>query len=228
VEAEGYALLVDPGYATAPRLFSLLQPWDVDAVLVTHGHADHCADLSALLRARTFADRRAPVLPVHAPEGALDAVLALDRPGVLDDAVAVSDLDDGARLTLGPFAVEATALPHTWPNLGYRIGTAGRALAYTGDTGPSERVVDLARDADVLLAEASHAERVPEDMAGRLSSARDAGTAAARAGVGRLVLTHLLPDTDPHASLRCAREAFRGEVDVARPGLVLDIDEIAR
>jgi ribonuclease BN (tRNA processing enzyme) len=89
-------------------------------------------------------------------------------------------------------------------------------------------VVDLARDADVLLAEASHAERVPEDMAGRLSSAHDAGTAAARAGVGRLVLTHLLPDTDPHASLRCAREVFRGEVDVARPGLVLDIDEIAR
>jgi ribonuclease BN (tRNA processing enzyme) len=228
VQAEGYVLLVDPGYATAPRLFSLLPPWDVDAVLVTHGHPDHCVDLSALLRARAFADREVPALPVYAPAGALEGVLALDRPGVLDEAVTVTDLEDGARLELGPLTVEAIALPHTWPNLGYRVSWMGQSLAYTGDTGPSDRVVDLARDATVLLAEASHAERVPADMAGLLSSARDAGLAAARADVGRLLLTHLLPDTDPEAAVRCAREAFPGVVDVARPGLVVELAEDVR
>jgi ribonuclease BN (tRNA processing enzyme) len=223
VEAEGYALLVDPGYETASRLFAVLDPCELDAVLVTHGHPDHCVDLSAVLRARAFADRAVPVLPVYAPAGALDAVLALDRPGVLDDTLAVTDLDDGARLQLGGFMVEAVLLPHTWPNLGYRISTAGQSLAYTGDTGPSDRVVDLARDATLFLAEASHAEQVPDDMSGLLSSARDAGAAAARAEVGRLVLTHLLPGTDPLAAIQCARESFRGEIDVARPGLVLDL-----
>jgi ribonuclease BN (tRNA processing enzyme) len=228
VEAGGYALLVDPGYATASRLFTVLDPRELDAVLVSHGHPDHCIDLSAVLRARAFGDRAVPALPVYAPAGALDAVLALDRPGVLDAAVAVTDLDDGARLQLGPLDVEAVLLPHTWPNLGYRVSAAGQSLAYTGDTGPSDRVVDLARHATLLLAEASHAEQVPADMAGLLSSARDAGAAAARAEVGRLLLTHLLPDTDPLAAIRCARESFPGEIDVARPGLVLDLGEDVR
>lgn len=226
VQAQGFVLLVDPGYATAPRLFSVLPPWEVDAVLVSHGHPDHCADLSALLRARAFADRRAAVLPVYAPAGALDGVLALDRPGVLDAAVAVTDLEDGAQLELGPFTVAATALPHTWPNLGYRISALAHSLAYTGDTGPTDRVVDLARHATVLLAEASVPERVPADMAGLLSSARDAGSAAARAEVGRLLLTHLLPDTDPEAAARCAQEAFPGAVSVARPGLVMELADV--
>ena len=226
VQRDGYALLVDPGYATAPRLFSVVPARDIDAVLVTHGHPDHCADLSPLLRARVFDDHPAPALPIHAPAGAVDAVLALDRPRLLHGAVTVTHVEDGGRLRLGPFEIEATALPHTWPNLGYRIttvGPSGPSLAYTGDSGPSERRLDLARDATVLLAEASYAARVPDDVVGVLSSARDAGTAATRAGVGRLVLTHLVPDTDPGAALRCARQLFTGQVDVVRPGFVLDL-----
>ena len=223
VQREGYVLLVDPGYATAPLLFSVVPPWEIDAVLVTHGHPDHCADLSPLLRARIFDDHPALALPVHAPAGALDAVLALDRPQLLHGAVTVSHLEDGARLQLGPFEIEATALPHTWPNLGYRISTDGPSLAYTGDSGPSDRRVDLARDVTVLLAESSYAARVPDDVVGVLSSARDAGTAATHAGVGRLVLTHLVPDTDPDDALGCARQVFTGQVDVARPGFVLDV-----
>jgi ribonuclease BN (tRNA processing enzyme) len=226
LQRDGYALLVDPGYATAPRLFSIAPARDIDAVLVTHGHPDHCADLSPLLRARVFDDHPTPALPIHAPAGAVDSVLALDRPQLLRGAVNVTKLEDGARLQLGPFEIEATALPHTWPNLGYRIGAggpSGPSLAYTGDSGPSERLVDLARDVTVLLAEASYAEGVPDDVVGVLSSARDAGRAATRAGVGRLMLTHLVPDTDPGAALRYGREAFTGQVDVARPGFVLDL-----
>ena len=125
----------------------------------------------------------------------------------------------------GALRDRATALPHTWPNLGYRISTAGPSgpsLAYTGDSGPSERLVGLARDVTVLLAEASYAERVPDDIVGVLSSARDAGRRDP-CGVGRLVLTHLVPDTDPRTALRCGRQAFTGQVDVARPGFVLDL-----
>jgi ribonuclease BN (tRNA processing enzyme) len=225
VESAGHVLLVDPGYGTAARLFSLLPPSEVDAVLVTHGHPDHCVDLSAVLRARAFVDDPAPPLPVFAPSGALDAVLRLDRPGVLADAVTVTEIADGARLELGPFQVDAAALPHTWPNLGYRIGAGRLSLCYTGDTGPSTRVVDLARAATALLAEASHVDQVPPDMEGALSTARDAGRAAARADVGRLVLTHLMPDTDPDAALRSARAEFAGQVEVARPGFRLDLED---
>src|ERR671919_301327 len=83
IEHEGFTALVDPGYATLPRLLERMGAADVDAVLVTHGHPDHCADLNPLLRARALQDDPPAALPVFALPGALDAVLALDRPGML-------------------------------------------------------------------------------------------------------------------------------------------------
>src|SRR5262245_44299146 len=81
VEQDGFRLLLDPGYATVPRLLEQVGAEQVDAVLVTHGHPDHCADLNPLLRARALRDDPPPPLPVYALPGALDPVLALDRKG---------------------------------------------------------------------------------------------------------------------------------------------------
>jgi len=96
-------------------------------------------------------------------------------------------------------------------------------LAYTGDTGPSHDVVSLARSADLLLAEASYVDQVPEDSRRYLSSAVQQGRQAAEAGAGHLLSTHLLPGADPTAALAAARQAYDGEASVARPGQVLDI-----
>src|SRR5262252_9405307 len=79
LEHDGFRLLIDAGYATLPRLLQLVRPGLVDAVLISHGHPDHCADLNPLLRARGLADDPVAALPVYALRGALDAVLALDR-----------------------------------------------------------------------------------------------------------------------------------------------------
>jgi len=84
-------------------------------------------------------------------------------------------------------------------------------------------LVELARDADVLLAEASFVDAVPGDERRTLSSARDVGRQAAEAGVGTLVLTHLLPGTERRGSAAAARSAFGGPIRVARPGLRLAI-----
>jgi ribonuclease BN (tRNA processing enzyme) len=88
---------------------------------------------------------------------------------------------------------------------------------------PSPAVADLARGADLFLAEATYAEEVPADSAAYLSSARQAGEVAARAGVGRLLLTHLQPGTVPVGAEAAARCAYRGEVAVARGGLVAEL-----
>ena len=83
VEHDGFRLLVDLGYAVVPELLRHLTAAGVDAVFISHGHPDHCADLNPLLRARVLGGEALPPLPVYAPPGALDAVLALDRPGML-------------------------------------------------------------------------------------------------------------------------------------------------
>jgi ribonuclease BN (tRNA processing enzyme) len=226
VEHDGFRLLVDPGYATLPRLLQSIDADDVDAVLVSHGHPDHCADLNPLLRARTFRDDRppAPALPAYAPPGALGPVLALDRPGSLDDAIDLREFTPGDGFSVGPFGVRSWLLPHFVPNAGLRLETDGWVLAYTGDSGPSPDLHHLARGADLLLAEASCAREVPTDSARYLSSASQAGHVASKAGAGKLVLTHLMPGTDPDDSVLAAAEAYAGPIAVASPGLIADTD----
>ena len=113
-------------------------------------------------------------------------------------------------------------LPHWVPNAGLRLEAGGRSLAYTGDTGPSPLLAELARGADVFLAEATYPWQVPDGDARYLSSARQAGVVASRAGVGRLVLTHLWPGTDPDEAVGAAAGSYPGEIAVARPGLVAE------
>jgi ribonuclease BN (tRNA processing enzyme) len=85
VERDGYRLLLDVGYS--------------------HGHPDHCADLNPLLRACALGPTPPPPLPVYALPGALDAVLALDRPGMLEDVYQLHEFQPGNQLAIGPFSV---------------------------------------------------------------------------------------------------------------------------
>ena len=223
VEEAGFRLLVDPGYAILPRLLQLTTADAIDAVLVSHGHPDHVADLNPLLRARALRDDPAPALAAYALPGALRAVLALDRPGMLDDALDLRVFDAGAALQVGPFAIETRLLPHFMPNVGLRLMAGGCSITYTGDAGPGDDLVELAQGSDLLLAEATYAERVPDDSAAYLNSALEVGRQASRAAVDRLVLTHLQPGTDPVASRDAARRSFERRIDVAVPGLVVEI-----
>ncbi|MGC5019326.1 MBL fold metallo-hydrolase [Micromonospora sp. DT47] len=223
VEHDGFRLLVDLGYATVPRLLERVTAAQVDAVFISHGHPDHCADLNPLLRARALRDDPPAPLPVYALPGALDAVLALDRPGMLAAAYVLHEFTAGSRLDIGPFRAQTRLLPHWVPNAGVRLVAGDRVLAYTGDSGPSPDVVELARDADLLLAEATYVDQVPEDSRRYLSSARQAGRQAADAGAGHLLLTHLWPGTDPAAARAAAGDGYDGEVGVAVADLVLDL-----
>jgi len=223
VEHDGFQLVVDLGYATLPRLLEWTAPERVDAALFSHGHPDHCADLHPLLRARVLRATPPAALPVYTLPGAVDLVLALDGPGAMDGACRLHDFVPGDGFEIGPFQVRTWALPHFVPSAGLRLTAGGRVVAYTGDTGPSDDIPDLARDADLFIAEASYPEVVPERSAPFLSSARQAGASAARAGARRLVLTHLLPGSDPEPAIHAAREVYGGPIEVARPGLIVGL-----
>jgi ribonuclease BN (tRNA processing enzyme) len=225
VESQGFALFVDPGYATLPRLLTCLAAEQVDAVLLSHGHPDHCADLNPLLRSRALREAPAPALPVYTLPGAADAVLALDQPRMLADAFTLREFTAGERLEIGPFRLDSWALPHFVPNAGLRLTADDRVLAYTGDTGPTPDIVALARGADVLLAEATRPEHLSSTRdAMYLSTARQAGEHAVAADAGRLVLTHLWPGTDPADARAAARRAYAEQLDVATPGLIIDLN----
>lgn len=223
LEHAGFRLLLDPGYATVPRLLELVRAEDVDAVAVSHGHPDHCADLNPLLRARALGGARPPALPVLAPAGALAPVLALDLPRMLAGSYELREFAPGERLVVGPFRVETVSLPHFVPNAGLRIEADGQTVAYTGDRAPDAAVAVLARASDLLVAEATFPERVPDEQRSGLSTAVEAGREAREAGVERLLLTHLWPGTDPDDARRAASGAFAGPISVAAEGLVVGV-----
>jgi ribonuclease BN (tRNA processing enzyme) len=223
LEHEGFRLLIDPGYSTFSLLSKRIQPEQINAVLVTHGHPDHCADLNPLLRARAMGGSKPAALPTYAPAGALERVLALDKPRMLREAYEVSVLPVDGFLRIGPLRVETCELPHFVPNLGVRLTIDGRVFAYTGDTAPSPAISKLFRGADLALAEATFPDEVPGDLARGLCSARLAGEYATEASVGELLLTHLWPGTERGKSQRAASRSFQGRIQVAKPGLSVDV-----
>ena len=121
-------------------------------------------------------------------------------------------------------AVHGHPAPGRAPGRGVRAagGVRGAVLAYSGDTDSCQALVELSRDADVLLAEASFVEG-RDAVRGVHLTGRRAGQAADAAGVRRLVLTHQPIWTDPQVTSAEAREVYSGPVDVARPGLTLTL-----
>ena len=141
----------------------------------------------------------------------------------LADDADVHEFDPGTELTVGPFTLHTASLSHFVDNTGVRIESGGVSLVYSGDGGADPALRDLAEHAGVLLTEATFVEDVPAHSRGSLASAALAAEQADRAGVGRLVLTHLWPGTEPGASAKSARRRYAGPLDVATPGLTVDV-----
>jgi ribonuclease BN (tRNA processing enzyme) len=228
LEYAGTRLILDLGYATLPRLLTVLGSRvadGIDAVIVTHKHPDHMLDLHGLFRARWFGRREAPAIPLYAPEGVLSRVAGLEE----DNAAAVHRVFDWRPLPqrsyqVGPFRLDSFALPHFVFNAGVRLTAPGLTVAYTGDTGPDAALVELGRDADLYIVEATSRNQrasTPESPTGpgMHLTAREAGEAATAAGARRLLLTHFWPGNDRERSRAEAAEVFGGEVLLADEGL---------
>lgn len=225
-EADGFRLVVDMGHGALGVLQRYAPIADIDAVLLSHLHADHCVDLYGYRIARRYAPGGPlPAIPVHAPAGALERIAKIhgvdDHDGV-GDAFSFQTLEPG-RLRVGPFTIEAGHVNHPVETFGFRISCGGASIAYSGDTGESDELVRLAAGANVALFEASFLSRQEERPPNLHLTARQAAEHATRAGAEHLVLTHLVPWNDPLSSREEAAEHFGGKLTLATTGLTLDV-----
>jgi ribonuclease BN (tRNA processing enzyme) len=226
VSHDGFTAALDMGTGTLGALQAVIPHHRLDAVLVTHRHLDHCLDLYPLSVARGFHPEPLDRLPLYAPPGVFERIAALeDAEGVEEMRNRIFDVrtfDPGRGFEVGPFRVSTRLLPHAVPNAGYRIEADARVLAFTGDTGPSEEIEELGRDADLLVAEASWLE-ADEQLGPIHLTARQAGEHAARAKADALMLTHFWPGVDRDASRAQAAEAFDGDLHVAEEGMRVEV-----
>lgn len=230
VEAGDARFTLDLGNGTFGALQRHLDPWRLDAVVFSHLHPDHCADVTGLVVHRRH-HPRPPVdahrLPVFAPVAAPDRFAAAYAPDPveraatdLSDVFAFHRIVDGSTARVGDAALRAARVDHPCDAYALRIEHGGRTLVYSGDTGPCDALVEIARGADVLLCEAGWPHVTPawdEPPPGVHLSGRQAGEHATAAGVGRLLVTHVPAWYDAAEILAEAEAAFDGPVELVVP-----------
>ena len=225
VEAEGFRLLIDFGSGSLSALQRYSDMNAIDAIILTHLHCDHMLDACTYVVVRRYdpAGARPPV-PVYAPLGAAErissAYSSANEP--VDDVYTFYGLQPGT-FPIGPFAVTVDRVNHPIETYGVRIEHGGRVLAYSSDTAPCEPLLRLAAGADLFLCEASYLDGV-DNPPGLHLTGREAGEAATKADVARLLLTHLVPFWGSEAStVEHACAAYAGPVEVVRPGSRYDL-----
>lgn len=232
LEADGFVLGLELGNGTLSQLQAVRDPFDLDALLLSHLHPDHCADFAALTVFRRYHPVRPPGrperLPVYGPEDTEQRMVNLYAPNEVERAE--TDLTDVYTFlplpteptVIGPFEVTAYQVCHPTLAYGLRITHGGTTLAYTGDTGICPVLDELAADVDVLLSEASWTDADDRPPGVHLSGV-EAGELAGRARVRRLLVTHIAPWTDRAKIHAEARAAYDGPMELVEQGAVYDL-----
>ncbi|MGW6919111.1 MBL fold metallo-hydrolase [Kitasatospora sp. NPDC054939] len=220
VSGAGVRIWVDAGTGTLGPLQRHVRLDQLDAIWISHLHADHAADLLTAYYGLRFADLRpAAPIPLLGPPGTADRLAHFLTNGPerspVEAAFAIEELSDGHRTRVGGLVLTSRAVDHGGlPAFALRVEDPdGRSLVYSGDTEPCPALTELAADCDVLLCEADSA-----DGDGGHHTPEAAGATAAAAGAGRLVVTHVGRSLTPARAVAAAAGTFGGPVEYAAPG----------
>jgi ribonuclease BN (tRNA processing enzyme) len=241
VEDGDTRVLVDCGNGVFGKLRERMDYVDVDAVVISHLHADHFLDLVPYSYALTYAPRQQPV-PVHTwpgtdhparpvlhvPPGARDTfrqvVGAWGNDDLIENAFDLREYDPDAQLDIGPLRIRFQRVPHFTETFAMSISSTGGAgqIIYGADCRPTDDLARFAKGATLMLVEATLPRPERDGQRGHLTSA-EAGEHASAAGAGRLVLVHISDELDPEWARSQAAGSFSGPVEVAREGAVFEV-----
>ncbi len=230
-----WRIVLDLGSGALGQLQAACAIGDIDAVLLSHLHPDHCLDMTGLYVAHSYDPRRPDGaeprrIPVWAPPGAQARLTAAyhTEPGRSPvegeyhhpDLAAVYDFCEiapGLSFDVGPLQVSAFLVDHPVEAYALRLSSAdGAVLAYSGDSDECDALVAAAHGADLFLCEAAFQDGRDSARGVHLTGSR-AGRSAQRAGARALVLTHVPPWTDAQQALTDAAGAYAGPIEIAQP-----------
>jgi ribonuclease BN (tRNA processing enzyme) len=221
LEQRGTRVWCDAGPGTFDALARTIDIDLVDAIVVSHRHADHCADLLAALHAWAYRPEPRLGVPLYAPISvfeALEAFLDADAGHDLHRVFDFHPVGDGSRADIGELDVRFVITDHSVPNVASRFSDGSRVFAFTGDTGPEGSWHPIVEGAHLLLCEATYQESDEEPEYPHHLTAAEAGRIAREGGVRELMITHIPPNLDPDRSVGEAERTFDRPVAIAVPG----------
>lgn len=226
VEEGDVRLVIDCGNGALAQLRRRIDYTAIDAVLISHLHADHFLDLVpwayALTLGPSAGQNGKPLLlcPPGSREFFRTVVGAWGSEALIESAFEIQEYEVGSSHRLGEIAIALHPVPHFSLTHAVELtAPGGGRIVYGADCRINETLIDAATGAEVLISEATLAEPDPAPLAERGHMApSEAGRLAGAAGVGRLVLTHISDQLDQVKALADARAEFGGPVEVAEPG----------
>ena len=223
-----WSVVLDLGNGALGPLQRFVDLADLDAVLISHLHPDHCVDVCGLYVTRKYRPngRVEGQLPVHAPSGARERFAlmyhGLEHSGMSSE-FAVHELGDAQVTRIGPFTITAYRVEHPVEAYGFRVEADGAVLAYTGDTDSCDALEPLLTGADLALLDSAFIDGRDDSAGVHLSGSRAAAAAKAAGGVRRLVLTHIPPWNDPEVCRAQAAAVWSGPLDLATAGATYEL-----
>jgi len=224
VEGDEARIVVDLGSGAVGPLQRFVALETIDAIVLSHLHADHCLDACSFVVWHRYSERSHGPVPLYGPSGTRERLAAAyERPesdlaDVFDFRLLAAEDD----VVVGDLIVSFARTNHPVETYAVRVDSGSASLTYSADTGICDEVVDLASGSDLLLCEAAQPDGDPGYPPGLHLTGRQAGEHAAAAGVGRLLLTHIPPWVDPAAQVAGARAVFPA-TELATPGATYDL-----
>jgi ribonuclease BN (tRNA processing enzyme) len=231
VQEDGFTLLLDCGNGVFSKLRRHCDYVDVDAVLITHLHADHFLDLVPFSYALSYAPRQQPV-PVgghpgtshparprlYLPQGAAMVLRTIvgcwGAEDLVDKAFSVHEYGSADELTAGPLRIRFCEVPHFTVTHAVDLAANGSRFTFSADCRPNDELVAFAHGTDVLMIEATLPRPERTGIRGHLT-AREAGELGRRAGARRLVVTHYSDELDCEWTRAEAVDGYGGPVEMA-------------
>jgi ribonuclease BN (tRNA processing enzyme) len=239
VAQDDFKLLLDCGNGVFSKLRPVCDYIDVDAVVISHMHADHFLDLVPFSYALRHAPRQqavpvggwpgtdAPARPhLYVPAGGSDLLRRVvgcwGSDDLIDRAFAIDEYGAVDRVELGPLAIRFCEVPHFVTAYAVELSSCGSRFTFGADCRPNEALVRFARDTDMLMIEATLPGPERDGVRGHLT-AREAGEHGRLAAARRLVVTHYSDELDPEATRSEAAAGYGGPVELARDGAVYTV-----
>ena len=239
VQENGTTVLLDCGNGVFGKLRKHIDYVDVDAVVLSHMHADHMLDVVPYSYALTYAPRQQPV-PVHGWPGTdeparprliapIDATKmfrqiagAWGNDDLVDNAFEIEEYTAESKVTVGPLTVTFCPMPHFIDTYAVKISTPESSFVYSADCAPNEELIEFAAGADLAFVEATLPRAERSGPRGHLTP-EEAGSHARRAGVKKVAITHISDELDWEWAEQQATEAFGEPVKLVAEGDAFEI-----